>query len=67
MKTTINDIAKIAGVSNATVSHVINNTRFVSPEVRKRVWRIIEDTGYDEKLKEIAIEWCKENNLEYEE
>ncbi len=21
---------------------------------------------YDEKLKEIAIEWCKENNLEYE-
>ena len=22
---------------------------------------------YDEKLKEIAIEWCKENNLEYEE
>lgn len=22
---------------------------------------------YDEKLKEIAIQWCKENNLEYEE
>lgn len=22
---------------------------------------------YDEKLKEISIEWCKENNLEYEE
>lgn len=22
---------------------------------------------YDEKLKEIAIEWCKENDLEYEE
>ena len=22
---------------------------------------------YDEKLKEIVIEWCKENNLEYEE
>lgn len=22
---------------------------------------------YDEKLKEITIEWCKENNLEYEE
>ena len=22
---------------------------------------------YDEKLKETAIEWCKENNLEYEE
>ena len=23
--------------------------------------------GYDEKLKEIAIKWCEENNLEYEE
>lgn len=22
---------------------------------------------YDEKLKEIAIKWCEENNLEYEE
>ena len=34
---TIKDIANAAGVSVATVSHVVNNTRFVSPELRKRV------------------------------
>ena len=35
--TTIKDIAKIANVSIATVSHVINKTRYVSPELVKRV------------------------------
>ena len=37
MKTTISDVAKHAGVSTATVSHVINNTRFVTEETRKKV------------------------------
>lgn len=34
---TINDVAKMAGVSAATVSHVVNKTRYVSPELVKRV------------------------------
>jgi LacI family transcriptional regulator len=34
---TIREVAKIAGVSYATVSHVLNNTRFVSPTTRERV------------------------------
>ncbi|PLR87124.1 LacI family DNA-binding transcriptional regulator [Bacillus sp. V33-4] len=34
---TITDIAKMAGVSAATVSHVVNKTRYVSPELAKRV------------------------------
>lgn len=51
MKITINDIARLTGVSNATVSHVINNTRYVSPEIKKRVWDKIEETGYGEKLR----------------
>jgi LacI family transcriptional regulator len=33
----ISDIARICGVSTATVSHVINNTRFVSEEIRHNV------------------------------
>ncbi len=38
----IKDVADEAGVSTATVSHVINNTRFVSEAVRSRVARAIE-------------------------
>lgn len=40
---TINDIAKIAGVSAATVSHVVNKTRYVSPELVKRVEDVIKN------------------------
>lgn len=42
----IKDVAKEAGVSTATVSHVINNTRFVSDEVRARVQQAIEICRY---------------------
>jgi LacI family transcriptional regulator len=42
----IKDVAREAGVSTATVSHVINNTRFVSDEVRARVERAIEECRY---------------------
>lgn len=42
----IKDIANEAGVSTATVSHVINNTRFVSEEVRERVLKAIELHNY---------------------
>jgi LacI family transcriptional regulator len=42
----IKDVAREAGVSTATVSHVINNTRFVSDEVRARVQEAIERCDY---------------------
>ncbi len=42
----IKDIASEAGVSTATVSHVINNTRFVSEAVRARVMKAIELHDY---------------------
>lgn len=40
------DVAELAGVSTATVSHVINNTRFVEDETRKRVEDAIFELGY---------------------
>jgi LacI family transcriptional regulator len=43
---TISDVAKRAGVSKATVSHVINNTRFVEEETRQRVLQAIAELGY---------------------
>ena len=43
---TINDIAKMAGVSAATVSHVVNKTRYVSPELARRVQEAINALEY---------------------
>lgn len=46
MAVTISDVAKRAGVSTATVSHVINNTRVVAQETTGRVLSAIEALGY---------------------
>jgi len=45
-KATIQDVAKYAGVSVATVSHVINNTHYVSPELSQRVDEAIRALNY---------------------
>jgi LacI family transcriptional regulator len=42
----IKDVAKWAGVSTATVSHVINETRFVRDETRQKVLAAIEALNY---------------------
>jgi len=44
--TTILQVAKKAGVSPTTVSHVINKTRFVSEEVIERVQAAMDELGY---------------------
>src|SRR5512138_3382191 len=43
---TIREVAESAGVSYATVSHVINNTRFVTPETRERVLDAMAELNY---------------------
>ncbi|WP_215848368.1 ribose operon transcriptional repressor RbsR [Candidatus Pantoea bituminis] len=40
------DVARKAGVSTSTVSHVINNNRFVSEGVREKVERVIRELNY---------------------
>lgn len=42
----IKDVAELAGVSTATVSHVINKTRFVGEETKRKVLAAIESVGY---------------------
>ncbi|MCX4370347.1 MAG: LacI family DNA-binding transcriptional regulator [Dysosmobacter sp.] len=46
MKTTISDVARLAGVSTATVSHTINNTRYVSDDTKEKVYKAIKELGY---------------------
>jgi LacI family transcriptional regulator len=45
-RTLIKDVAREAGVSTATVSHVINKTRAVSEATRQRVLHAIESCSY---------------------
>src|SRR3982750_3744337 len=43
---TINDVARIAGVSKKTVSRVINRSPLLNEDTRRRVEGVIGDLGY---------------------
>jgi len=45
-KLTINQIAKLADVSKGTVSKVLNNYPHVSDEMRERVMKVVNQTGF---------------------
>lgn len=47
MTATIKDVAKLAKVSISTVSRVINDSKPVSPEARRKVLNAIEVLGYE--------------------
>jgi LacI family transcriptional regulator len=40
------DVARVAGVSITTVSHVVNASRYVAPETRERVRQALESMDY---------------------
>jgi DNA-binding LacI/PurR family transcriptional regulator len=46
MAITLRQVAKLAGVSLATASRVINNRPGVRPEIRERVWSVVREHGY---------------------
>ncbi|RRK33602.1 LacI family transcriptional regulator [Schaedlerella arabinosiphila] len=46
MKITRNDVAKRAGVSNATVSYVLNGSGKIKEETAKRVWKAVKELDY---------------------
>ena len=54
MGVTIKDVADKAGVSIATVSHVINGTRYVKPQLVRNVELAIKETGYKLKVQKEA-------------
>jgi len=43
---TIKDVARIAGVSTTTVSHVINKTRFVAEATQEKVMQAVKELNY---------------------
>ncbi len=53
----IKDIAREAGVSTATVSHVINKTKYVSDSTRERVERAIAKFNYHPNAHAQMLAW----------
>ena len=47
MALTTKDIARLAGVSQSTVSRSLNNSPLISDETRGRVLRIAEELGFE--------------------
>ena len=60
---TIKEIAKLADVSTATVSYVINNSKNVLPEKRKRVLEVIAKSGYQPNQVAKSLRMKKTNNI----
>jgi LacI family transcriptional regulator len=50
MAITLEQVARLAGVSLSTASRVINEHPNVRPEVRERVWQVIRQHGYQPDL-----------------
>lgn len=50
MPSSIKDVARLAGVSVATVSHVINGTRFVTEETQNKVLAAIDHLQYSPNI-----------------
>ena len=60
---TIKDVSISAGVSSATVSHVINNTRYVSDEVRERILNSIRELDYHPNIIARTLRMGKSNTI----
>ncbi|HMN48026.1 MAG TPA: LacI family DNA-binding transcriptional regulator [Ignavibacteriaceae bacterium] len=63
MKPTIKDVAKKAGVSIATVSFVINNSKHVSPETKNRILKTIKSLNYQPSKSAVNLVSGKTGNI----
>lgn len=62
-KPTVADVARISGVSRATVSRVVNGTATVSPQTEKLVRDAIEATGYVANVQARALSWGRSDTI----
>ena len=59
----IDDIARAAGVSTATVSRVLNKSDLVSPETRERVKAVIDELGYQPNVSARGLRGAKTDTV----
>ncbi len=65
MKTTINDVAKHAGVSIKTVSRVMNNEASVRQNTREKVMRSVSELNYHPNLAARSLAGTKSYSIAY--
>ena len=70
MKMTVKELAKLAGVSPATISLVLNNKKGVSEKKRQEILKLIKEHGYSISKKEdlkkhniLFIKYSKSNSI----
>lgn len=59
----IRDIAKLAGVSIATISRAINSPELVQPETREHILRVMQEQGYSPARRAAARNGAEERTL----
>ncbi|MBY0121456.1 LacI family DNA-binding transcriptional regulator [Bacillus sp. S/N-304-OC-R1] len=62
-KVTIKDVARESGVSTATVSRVLNNTGYVSDEIKDRVLNVIKKLNYQPNAVARSLKQSKTNTI----
>lgn len=63
MSVTINDIAKAAGVSPATVSRVLNSSGYVKEETRQKILKVIKELNYTPSAIARSLSTSKTNTI----
>jgi len=61
--TTIREVADLAGVSKTTVSRVLNNSGYVSPQVREKVEQVVKETGYSPSAAAVSLSKRETNTI----
>lgn len=60
---TIKDVAKLAGVSIGTVSRAMNETGYVGDETRKKILKVLEDTGFRPNAAAVSMKIKKSSTV----
>ena len=60
-KTTMKDVARLAGVTQPTVSYVLNGTASISDEVKERVLKAVEELNYRPNYNAVALKKQRSN------
>lgn len=60
---TLKDVAKLANVDVSTVSRALNNTSYVHPDTRKKIYKAVEQLSYKPNLLAKGLRQGKKHSI----